>query len=282
MPPSDEPAFKDVSATSFPYEGSSTALDRAVPVETPLNIVFSPVPYAVMMISPQDVDDFVTGFSRTEGIIETAQDIREMRVEAVEGGLRAEVSLASDKMQRHLARTRNLAGRTGCGVCGIADMAALPYAAPAGTARVSLALPAVHRALREMSSRQDLNRLTRAVHAAAWCRLDGEVAVLREDVGRHNALDKLIGALMRAGVDPASGFVAITSRCSFEMVEKAAAFGASALVAVSAPTSLAIQRAEQHDLLMLAVARDDGALCFTYPERITSGAEHGASGRRWA
>jgi FdhD protein len=282
MPPSDEPAFKEVSATSFPYEGSSTALDRAVPVETPLNIVFSPVPYAVMMISPQDVEDFVTGFSRTEGIIETAQDIREMRVEAVESGLRVEVTLASDKMQRHLARTRNLAGRTGCGVCGIADISALPYAAPAGTPRVSLALAAVRRALREMSSQQDLNKLTRAVHAAAWCRLDGEVAVLREDVGRHNALDKLIGALMRAGVDPASGFVAITSRCSFEMVEKAAAFGASALVAVSAPTSLAIRRAEQHDLLMLAVARDDGALCFTHPERVTSGVEHSASGRRWA
>jgi FdhD protein len=248
----------------------------------PVNIVFAPVPYAVMMLTPADVEDFVVGFSRTEGIIARAEDIREMRIEQVPGGLRVEVTLVSDKLQTHLARTRNMSGRTGCGVCGIEDMAALPYAAPAGTARVNLQLSAVRKAMAALSARQDLNRLTRAVHAAAWCSLAGDIVTIREDVGRHNALDKLIGALMRNGIDPASGFVAITSRCSFEMVEKCAAFGASAIVAVSAPTSLAIERAAQHDMLLLAIARDDGAMCFTHAERVAGTTDHGADGRRCA
>ena len=257
-----------LAATNFTYGRPATALERAVPVELPVNIVFAPVPYAVMMVTPQDIEDFVYGFSRTEGIIESMQDIRDLRIEDVEGGLKAEVILASEQLQRHLARTRNMSGRTGCGVCGIEDMASLPYAKPATTARVHLNLSCVRAAMRDMASRQELNILTRAVHAAAWCSLDGKIVLLREDVGRHNALDKLIGALLRAGIDPASGFVAITSRCSFEMVEKAAAFGASAIVAVSAPTSLAIERAQQHDLVLLAVARDDGALAFAHSERV--------------
>lgn len=280
MLPSDKGASaRHVPATNFPYNGPSTTLDRAVPVELPVNIVFAPLPYAVMMLTPMDVEDFVTGFCRTEGIIETVADIREMRMQSADGGLRVEVTLTTEKMQLHLSRTRNMSGRTGCGVCGIQDMAALPYAAPAGTPRVSLSLQAVRRALREMSARQELGLLTRAVHAAAWCDPSGGVLFIREDVGRHNALDKLIGALMRAGIAPSSGFVAITSRCSFEMVEKVAAFGASALVAVSAPTSLAVLRAEQHDLLMLAVARDDAALCFTHPERLEVKETHGATER---
>ena len=276
------PTARRLAATSFTYDGSVTGIERAVPVEMPVNIVFAPIPYAVMMLSPADIEDFVVGFSRTEGIIERASDIRQMSVEPDEGGLRVEVTLASDRLQAHLARTRNLSGRTGCGVCGIADMASLPYAASATTARVSLQLAAVRKAMRELSARQELNRLTRAVHAAAWCSLAGDVQVLREDVGRHNALDKLIGALMRAETDPAGGFIAITSRCSFEMIEKAAAFGASALVAVSAPTSLAIERAEQHDMLLLAVARDDGALCFTRTERVIDNRDDGTAGRRCA
>ena len=278
----DMQAAERVAATSFTYDGPASAIARAVPVETPVSIVFSPVPYAVMMLSPQDVEDFVVGFSLTEGIIERANDIREMRVEAEGRGLRVDVTLASEKLQHHLARTRNLSGRTGCGVCGIADMASLPFASKSTTARVSLQLGAVRRAMREMTTRQELNRLTRAVHAAAWCSLAGDVLVVREDVGRHNALDKLIGALLHGAFDPASGFVAITSRCSFEMVEKAAAFGASAVIAVSAPTSLAIERAEQHDMLLLAVARDDGALCFTHAERVSGNAEDGMTGRRRA
>ena len=261
-------AAKRQAATNFTYGRSGTALERALPIEMPVNIVFAPFPYAVMMLTPQDIEDFVYGFSRTEGIIASALDIRDLRVEEIAGGLKVEVTLASDRLQRHLARTRSLSGRTGCGVCGIDDMSSLPFAKPAETARVKLNLSAVRAATREMASRQELNILTRAVHAAAWCHLDGKVEILREDVGRHNALDKLIGALMRDGTDPASGFISITSRCSFEMLEKAAAFGASAIVAVSAPTSLAIERAEQHDMLLLAIARDDGVLAFAHSERV--------------
>ena len=269
MLPSKAPAALPRPITRFTFGEAREQGERACAVEVPVNIVYAPVPYAVMMATPQDLDDFALGFSVSEGVIDRPADIRSIVVEEADKGLRLVVTLASDKLQRHLARNRNLAGRTGCGLCGVDDLGALPVARPPAHGPGRLRLSSVRRALTALDDRQTLNRVTRAVHGAAWADHAGELLVVREDVGRHNALDNLIGALLRAGVDPLSGFVVITSRCSYEMVEKAAVFGARALVAVSAPTTFAIERAQANAMTLLALGRADGAICFTDPAFVT-------------
>jgi len=244
------------------YTGARESGSRSVPVEAPIAIVYGTVPYAVMMASPIDIEDFVYGFSLSEGVIATPGDVRGIMVEPEGAGLRVEVTLAPERMAKHLSRKRSLSGRTGCGVCGIEDMADLPAAPQRAPIPPRVTLAAIERAVADLEHHQPLNDLTRAVHGAAWFGVDGAFAIIREDVGRHNALDKLIGALIRAGTDPADGFLMITSRCSYEMVEKAASFGARLLVAVSAPTALALQRAEVLGITIAAIARRDGVQLF--------------------
>ncbi len=251
------------------YRGRAPeAAERALAVEMPVNLVYGSVPYAVMMTTPADLADFAYGFSLTEGIVEAAAEIRGVAVETAEDGLRLLVDLAPGRLREHLARKRAISGRTGCGVCGIEDLAGLPRAAGASAPALDLSLAAVERALAALGDAQALNRETRAVHAAAWADRDGTLVAVREDVGRHNALDKLIGALMRSGRDPATGFAVITSRCSFEMVEKAARLGAAAIVAISAPTSLALERARAHGMTLCAIARSDTLTVFCGAERL--------------
>jgi FdhD protein len=261
MPPNE--ASIVAPATRVAFAGGAAPVARPVPVEAAVGIVYAPTPYAVMMASPVDLEDFAYGFSLTEGVIERADDIRAVEVERVERGWRLVVTLAADRLRLQLSRARNMAGRTGCGVCGVEDLDALPFSPRRPRPGPPLALSAARRAIEGLDARLPLGDLTRATHGAAWCANSGVIEYVREDVGRHNALDKLIGALLRADVDPAGGFVLVTSRCSFEMVEKTAAFGARALVAVSAPTSLALERARAHGMTLLAVARADGALLFT-------------------
>jgi FdhD protein len=266
-------AAEPVEVERFTFAGVRAADMRAVAVETPVNIVYAPIPFAVMMCSPQDLEDFAIGFSFTEGVIDTIDDIRSVVVEEdpEQRGLRLVVSLASDKMQRHLARARNISGRTGCGVCGIDDLSVMPCASAITAPPFTLEVDSIIRALDDLVARQTLNAQTGATHAAGWCKANGEVLVVREDVGRHNALDKLIGRLLQDRVDPASGFFVITSRCSFEMLEKVAAFGARAVVAISAPTSLAIERARLHGVTLVASARNGGAVIFNGAEYVNSG-----------
>lgn len=251
-------------------DGLREASTREAPAETPVNVVYAPIPFAVMMCTPQDLEDFAIGFSFTEGIIDGIEDIRSVAVEEDEEqrGLRLVVSLASEKMQRHLARARNIAGRTGCGVCGIDDLNAMPCARAITAAPFDLTTSSISRALEGIVAGQKLNEATGAVHAAAWCTPEGGVLAIREDVGRHNALDKLIGHLLKGRVDPGSGYFVITSRCSFEMLEKVAAFGARAVVAISAPTALAIDRARLHGVTLVAFARNGRALVYTGGEHV--------------
>jgi FdhD protein len=268
MPPNDFDASRDLQALTVSFEtGTRVASQRALPVEMPINIVYAPMPFAVMMATPEDLEDFAIGFSLTEGIIDRCDEIRDIEIEHSEKGLRLLISLSSDKMQRHLARSRAISGRTGCGLCGIDDLDALPRA-KSPVIRGEVQLAAIKSGLDALELHQPLNERTRAVHAAAWADLSGTIVCVREDVGRHNALDKLIGALARRNADPAEGFFLITSRCSFEMVEKAALFGAHTIVAISAPTSLAVERAELHGMALVALARRDSAMVFTSPERI--------------
>ena len=265
-----EPTLSQV-ARYLPFAGGAPPpAARAVAVETPVEIAYGATPFAVMMATPADIEDFVTGFSLTEGIVTGAADIRDIKVEAgAEAGsefLRASVTLEPGRYARLLSRQRNLSGRTGCGVCGITDAGGLPRAAPVRASR-PIALAAIARAGAEMARHQPLNDSTRAVHAAALFSREGGFLLAREDVGRHNALDKLVGAAMRAGRAADDCFIVVTSRCSFEMVEKAAAFGASTLVAISAPTSLAIARANALGVTLHAIARADGVTQFTqFPE----------------
>ncbi|MXQ14280.1 formate dehydrogenase accessory sulfurtransferase FdhD [Microvirga makkahensis] len=242
---------------------------RALPSEVPVNVIYGGIPFAVMMTTPSDLEDFAVGFSLTEGVIQHPDDIRGMCIEPDERGLRLAIELTPNRLHEHLARKRALSGRTGCGLCGIDDLKALPQARqPQGNAP-NLALSAIQSALLGLDRQQALNRLTHAVHAAAWSDLDGTIGCVREDVGRHNALDKLIGSIARAGTRPDSGFVVVTSRCSFELVEKVAVFGARTLVAISAPTSLALERARLHDITLIGIARRDSISVFHGLDRIS-------------
>lgn len=237
--------------------GGTCAVD--VPVEVPVNLVYATLPHAVLMATPADFEDFAIGFSVTEGIVRHAAEIRGIVVAEVARGVVVDVELAPDALRGHLARRRSMAGRTGCGLCGIESLDQLPAARPvAGGPTIGWA--AMRRALLGLEA---LQGATRAVHAAAFCAPDGTILLVREDVGRHNALDKLVGGCLRAGYLARDGFVVLTSRCSFEMIEKAAAFGASTVVAISAPTSLAIGRAEALGVRLVAIARPDGAIGFT-------------------
>jgi FdhD protein len=258
----DARAIRSYPGRSFRYcEGASPARPISVAVEKAINIVYGDTPYAVMMTTPADLEDFAVGFSLTEGVIVRASEVRGVEIAPQNDGYLVSVSLSPDALRRHMARRRNLSGRTSCGLCGLESLDQIPSAAE----RVRGSAPggaAIEAALRALKGAQPLFAETRATHAAAWCATNGDLAFVREDVGRHNALDKTIGACVRAGAAAQDGFMLVTSRCSFEMVEKAAIFGAPALVSVSAPTSLAIDRARDLGLAMIAVARDDGAILF--------------------
>ena len=265
MPPSEAADSVPATVRAYRYDSgmTETAFTREIAVETPIEIAFGGAPFAVMMATPRDIEDFAVGFALTEEVIERIEDIRaiESTVDAASG--RVNVTLSGERMGAHLARKRAISGRTGCGLCGIEDLEHLPRARRRLAPTLPIAPEAIGAAVASLASLQPLNSRTRAVHAAAWCGRDGAIRAVREDVGRHNALDKLIGALFRERTDPGEGFVLISSRCSFEMVAKAAAFGAATLVSVSAPTSLALQRADECGLTLIAIARADSALGFS-------------------
>jgi FdhD protein len=234
----------------------------AVAVEAPIEIAYGGQPFAVMMGTPADLEDFAAGFSLTEGIVERYEEIRAIAAHVEAEAARIDVSLTGQRLHAHLARRRAIAGRTGCGICGIEDLDHLPKARQRGVRPASPEPAAVGAAVAALEAHQPLNAATHAVHGAAWCDARGEILVAREDVGRHNALDKCIGALLRSGHAAEGGFFLVTSRCSYEMVTKAAAFGAQALVCVSAPTSLALSAAEQAGLALIVIARRDRASSF--------------------
>jgi FdhD protein len=232
-----------------------------------------------MLATPACLEDFALGFALTEGLLADRAELYGIDVVELELGLELRLEVSSACAWRLRERRRTLAGRTGCGLCGTEQLAqvrrVLPTAPPVRVPPVSMA-----RAQRELRAHQALQQLTGAAHAAAWCRLDGSVRLVREDVGRHNALDKLVGAMVAAGLAPAEGFVCITSRASFEMVQKAAAAGIGALAAVSAPTRLAVETALQLGVALAGFVRGDDAVAYTYPERFapdvhSTAADHG-------
>ncbi len=249
--------------------------DRAVAEETPIALSYNRLTHAVMMATPADLEDFAVGFSKTEGIVSSAEQIEELDIIAVDAGVECRMWVSATLLDRLDQRRRSLAGPTGCGLCGLESLAEavrLPVPVVDG---FTVDASEIQAAMDAMPERQSLNAETRAVHAAGfWARGDGLVT-LREDVGRHNALDKLTGALARGGIAGSAGMVIMTSRISVELVQKAAVIGTPILVAVSAPTRLALQVAHDAGMTLVGVARHDGFEVFTHPHRIL-GAQHGA------
>ena len=241
---------------------------RALAEETPVAIVYDAASYAVMMATPLNLEDFALGLSLTEGVIAAADEIEAIEVVETDLGVEARVWLKPGRRQALSERRRRLAGPTGCGLCGIDSLAEAARTPPRVDAALTLTPADILAAVGSLDTAQALGQLTRAVHAAGFWTPAAGLAVLREDVGRHNALDKLAGALARSGVDGASGAVTLTSRVSVEMVQKTAVIGAGVLIAVSAPTTLAVRTAETAGITLVAVARADGFEVFSHPGRI--------------
>ncbi|GLK68037.1 formate dehydrogenase accessory sulfurtransferase FdhD [Hansschlegelia plantiphila] len=245
--------------------------DRATPEETAIAMVYDGGTQAVMMATPADVEDFAVGFSLTEGIVAGLDEIESLEVVDHDGvGLEARMWLAKDRARSLTSRRRNLAGPTGCGLCGIDSLEQAVKAARHVTAETVFSAQDIHDALDALSRAQSLNFATRAVHGAGFYRPGQGLIAAREDVGRHNALDKLAGCLARTGEDATTGFVVLTSRVSVEMIQKAAVIGVGLVVAVSAPTALGVRMADEAGITLAAIARGDGFEVFTYPHRIVA------------
>jgi FdhD protein len=256
-----------VTALKVGARGAAHAA-RAIPEETAVALVYDGGTEAVMMATPADLEDFAVGFSLNEGIVGAAGDITAFEVVDQAGGVELRLWLAGDRSEALGGRRRTRAGPTGCGLCGVESLAEALKAPPKVASTLAIPAADLIAAMRQLAERQALNRQTRAVHAAALF-IPGEgVVAVREDVGRHNALDKLAGALAREGRGAAGGAILMTSRISVELVQKAAMMGAPILAAVSAPTALALRVAEEAGITLAGIVRDDGLEVFTWPERI--------------
>ena len=245
---------------------------RSIPEETALALTYNGGAYATMMGTPQNLEDFAVGFSLSEGIVQSPEEIASLEIVDLDDGIELRMWLAKERAARLSERRRHIAGPTGCGLCGI-DLIAEAVRPIAVVAKGRSFCPReIMTAMTSLPLLQPINVETRAVHAAAfWMHAAGIVA-LREDVGRHNALDKLAGALAQVKAPASEGMVVLTSRVSVEMVQKTAAIGAPVMVAVSAPTALAARIAEAAGITLVAVARSDGFEVFTRPDRIVSAA----------
>jgi FdhD protein len=248
--------------------GALAEVDDVLVDEVPIALVYNGISHAVMMATPADLEEFALGFSLSEGLIGDAGQCYGIDVERGAGGIAVHLEIASGAFMALKARRRSLAGRTGCGLCGVDSLDQVCRTLPALPPAQGFTAAGVRRALAAIGDHQPLTHRTGAAHAAAWCGMDGALHIVREDVGRHNALDKVIGAMARCRVRPADGFLLITSRVSFEMAQKAAVAGVAALVGMSAPTLAAVDLADQAGMTLLAFARGNDFVCYTHTDRL--------------
>ncbi len=248
---------------------SEAAPDRApVAEEVPVAFVYAGRSHAVMLSTPVDLEDLAVGFTVSEEIVASAAEIGTVEVLRHSRGVELHIAIPGAAVERLAARTRALAGRTGCGLCGVEAIDDAVRTPRVVTSKLAVDPEALWRAGEALDAHQPLNRETRAVHAAAWASPDGTLRVVREDVGRHNALDKVIGALVRSGIDAGGGFLLVTSRASFELVQKAAVAGVPLLAAVSRPTGLAIRIADASGITLAGLLRGRTANIYTHPSRL--------------
>jgi FdhD protein len=272
--PTEEPIiFSSEPVSEYPVtrhsvNGIETNID-VLAEEVPVALVYNGISHAVMLATPQDLEDFALGFSLSEGIVDSAADVYGIEVIAQENGLALQLEVASACFQRLKEKRRNLTGRTGCGLCGSESLDhALRLPLNKVKQLTTINQQAIKAALTNIRVQQRLQGLTGATHASAWVNVKGEVLLLREDVGRHNALDKLIGAMAKKDSQSKKGFILTTSRASYEMVQKTVSAGCNILVAISAPTGLAIRMAEQSNLTLVGFAREQGFVVYSYAEAI--------------
>ena len=250
-----ETVAREIEAVQVKTHGKIHVVERAAE-EVPVALVYNGLSHAVMMATPADLEDFALGFSLTEAIVTSASEIYDTEVIPVSGGIEVRLTIAAERFAALRHRQRTLAGRTGCGLCGVDSIAEALRPVPTVSSTQRFDQAAILRAISEFPATQVINAELGAVHAAAFANADGKIRLTREDVGRHNALDKLIGALAREKLDAARGFIVVSSRCSYEMVHKTAAAGVPLIAAVSAPTGLAIDWAYRAGMTLLAFARE--------------------------
>jgi FdhD protein len=271
MMPLPEPLTHVVS-TAF-RNGTVRTATRTIPEETAVALSYDRVGYAVMMTTPCNLVDFAVGFSLSEGIVDRVADILDCAIIAVDGGIECRMQLAADMTVRLAKRRRHIAGALGCGLCGLESLAEANRVIPSVRSALTVSADGVMIAVRQMAAGQSLNRRTHGVHAAAFYNPSDRSLLVREDVGRHNALDKVGGALALAGTSGAGGVVLITSRVSIELIQKCAMIGVPVIVAVSVPTAHAVRVANSAGITLAAIARDDGFEVFTHHQRIQFGVE---------
>ena len=266
------PASEPVAIERWRTGSTETGSDK-VAVETPVALAYNGVSHTVMLASPTDLDDFALGFSLTEGIIETPRQLRDIEIETREDGIVVQMSIATERFLKLQDHRRSMAGRTGCGLCGADSLDQVVRDLRPVEAATHFSHQALQRAAEDLGGWQSLQRETGATHAAAWMDKSGKILCVREDVGRHNALDKLIGALSMARADFTAGGFLVTSRASYEMVQKSVAAGAGLLAAVSAPTALAIERAKQWNLTVIGFLRPGSQVVYSHGWRMSQEGE---------
>jgi FdhD protein len=236
--------------------------------EMPVALHFNGLPFVVLMATPCDLPDLALGFTLSEALIDAPSELRIDEIAETVDGIGIRMTIPPARADALANRARNLAAHGGCGVCGTADIDAVLRTPPRIASETRIAEAVLHRALAALQARQPLNAATGATHAAGFADRDGTLQLVREDVGRHNALDKLIGAMASAGIDASSGFVIVTSRASYELAMKAAQVGIPLLAAISAPTTLAIALAESAKLCLVGFARDGHCAVYAHPQRL--------------
>jgi formate dehydrogenase accessory protein FdhD len=250
-------------------EGAVTRTTDFVTEEVPVALVYHGVPHVVMLATPADLEDYAVGFTVSEGLVDHPREIQSVEVQPGADSIEVRIGIAGERFSELLRRRRNLTGLSGCGLCGsetVAEAIRPPVQVGQG---LMVSATDLHAALVQLESQQPVNARTGSIHAAAWVLPDKGIQFVREDVGRHNALDKVIGALVRSGADVTAGYALITSRASFEMVQKAATAGIAFVAAVSAPTALAIRMAQQTGLTLVGFARRHSHVVYANPERLT-------------
>jgi FdhD protein len=249
-------------------DDGATEADATVAEETPVALVYNGWPHVVMMCTPADVEDFALGFTLTEEIVPDQAAVQSINAVRYSQGIEVEIVIPQPAADALHERGRSLVGRTGCGLCGVTTIDDVLRSGRSVDERRTIAPAAIFRAGQELPSWQRYNEGTRALHAAGWATRDGHIVLAREDVGRHNALDKLIGAMLRANLDPREGFAMVTSRASYELVQKCGVVGIAVLAALSRPTGLAVQMAEAAGITLVGLVGEHSANAYSHAERL--------------